>query len=158
MPRSDAAYAVAAVGGVHSRCTKHLRYPVGTASPHEMGEIIKRGHNGVSPLNRVFLLPFLSARAERNGAPAGKQARSCNKAQTVRRGHGVRQKETASGKAVPPEGDLPGEKTKRNFPHFPLTNTKKQVILTVLIRLIQLSIQRGEIFVLDQLQRFQTDL
>ena len=64
------------------------------------------GHIGVSPLDVLFLLPLLSARAERNGAPAGRQARLCNKAQTVRRGHGVKQKETAYGKAVPPQGAL----------------------------------------------------
>ena len=46
---------------------------VGTSHPLETGDC-QGGHIGVSPLDVLFLLPFLSAQAERNGAPAGKQA------------------------------------------------------------------------------------
>ena len=53
-------------------CTMQLQCApthVGTSRLLETGEIIKRGHNSVSPLNCTFLLPLLFGHSKRNGVP-----------------------------------------------------------------------------------------
>ena len=64
----------------------------GTSLLQKRGEIIKRGQAALSPLNRVFLLPLLSARAERNGAPAGRSRCRSSETSAPRRGRGLLRK------------------------------------------------------------------